>query len=56
MEYDSLSVDSFALKIIRKGEELAFSHKAKIVNINVPLQKLKNYIQEKNCHERIKSF
>ena len=39
----TLSLDSFALKIIKKSEELAFSNKAKIVNINVPL-KVKNYI------------
>ena len=30
----TLSLDSFALKIIKKGEELAFSNKAKIININ----------------------
>ena len=41
----TLSLDSFALKIIKKGEELAFSNKAKIVNVNVPL-KVKNYIEE----------
>ena len=41
----TLSLDSFALKIIKKGEELAFSNKAKIININVPL-KVKNYIEE----------
>jgi len=39
----TLSLDSFALKIIKKSEELAFSNKAKIVNVNVPL-KVKNYI------------
>ena len=31
-----LSVDSFSLKIVKKGEELAFSNKAKIVDIKVP--------------------
>ncbi len=40
-----LSLDSFALKIIKKGEELAFSNKAKIINVNVP-SKAKNYIEE----------
>ncbi|MDC6465721.1 Rne/Rng family ribonuclease, partial [Pelagibacteraceae bacterium] len=40
-----LSIDSFALKVIKKGEELAFSNKAKIVNIKVPL-KVKNFIGE----------
>jgi len=40
-----LSIDSFALKVIKKGEELAFSDKAKIINIHVPL-KVKNYIVE----------
>ena len=41
----TLSLDSFALKIIKKGEELAFSNKAKIINLNVPL-KVKAYIEE----------
>ena len=40
-----LSLDSFALKIVKKGEELAFSNKAKIVNISVPT-KAKTYIEE----------
>jgi len=40
-----LSLDSFALKIIKKSEELAFSNKTKIVNIKVPL-KVKTYIEE----------
>jgi len=40
----TLSLDSFALKIIKKGEELAFSNKAKIVNISIPL-KVKTYIE-----------
>ena len=30
-----LSIDSFALKVIRKAEEQAFSNKAKIININI---------------------
>ena len=38
-----LSIDSFALKVIKKSEELAFSNKAKIINLNIP-QKVKNYI------------
>ena len=41
----TLSIDSFAQKIIKKSEELAFSNKAKIINISVPL-KVKNYIEE----------
>jgi len=49
-----LSIDSFALKVIKKGEELAFSNKAKIVNINVPL-KVKTYIQE-NLAKELKHF
>ena len=50
----TLSLDSFALKIVRKGEELAFSNKAKIINIYVPL-KVKTYI-EKNFGKRNKLF
>ena len=49
-----LSVDSFALKIVRKGEELAFSRKAKIVNINVPT-KVKKYIQD-NLSKELNHF
>ena len=49
-----LSIDSFALKIIRKGEELAFSNKAKIMNINIPV-KVKAYI-DKNLIKEIKHF
>ena len=41
----TLSLDSFALKVIKKSEELAFSNKVKIININVPL-KVKTYIEE----------
>ena len=48
----TLSLDSFALKIVKKGEELAFSNKAKIINIYVPL-KVKTYI-EKNFGKKIK--
>lgn len=50
----TLSLDSFALKIVKKGEELAFSNKAKIVNIYVPL-KVKTYI-EKNFEKEIDHF
>ena len=50
----TLSLDSFALKIVRKGEELAFSNKAKIINIYVPL-KVKTYI-EKNFGKEINYF
>ena len=50
----TLSLDSFALKIVKKGEELAFSNKAKIVNINVP-SKVKTYI-EKNLSKEINHF
>ncbi len=49
-----LSVDSFAFKIIKKSEELAFAKKAKIINISVPL-KVKNFIDEKFIKE-IKHF
>ncbi len=49
-----LSLDSFALKIVKKGEELAFSSKAKIVNINVP-SKVKVYIEE-NLSKEIDHF
>ena len=50
----TLSLDSFALKIIKKGEELAFSNKAKIINIKIPL-KVKNYIGE-NLMKEINHF
>ena len=40
-----LSIDSFALKVIRKAEENAFSHKAKIIDIYIP-EKVKNFIEE----------
>jgi len=49
-----LSIDSFSLKIIKKGEELAFSNKAKIVDINVP-SKVKKYINE-NLLKEINHF
>ena len=50
----TLSLDSFALKIVKKGEELAFSNKAKIININIP-SKVKNYIDE-NLKKEITHF
>ena len=50
----TLSLDSFALKIVKKGEELAFSNKAKIININVP-EKVKTYIEE-NLVKEINHF
>jgi ribonuclease E len=50
----TLSIDSFALKIIRKGEELDFSNKAKIININVPV-KVKTYI-DSNLVKEIDHF
>ena len=49
-----LSIDSFSLKIIKKGEELAFSNKAKIVDINLP-SKVKTYINE-NLSKEINHF
>ena len=49
-----LSVDSFSLKVIKKGEELAFSNKAKIVNVNVP-SKVKAYI-DANLAKEINHF
>ena len=50
----TLSLDSFALKIVKKGEELAFSSKAKIANIYVPF-KVKSYI-DKNFEKEINHF
>ena len=49
-----LSIDSFAQKIVKKSEELAFSNKAKVVNIEVS-EKVKNYI-EKNLKKEIEYF
>ena len=40
----TLSLDSFALKIVKKSEELAFSSKAKIINISIP-EKVKIFIE-----------
>ncbi len=50
----TLSLDSFALKIVKKVEELAFFNKAKIVNLSAPL-KVKTYI-EKNLIKEIDYF
>ena len=49
-----LSIDSFSLKIVKKSEELAFSNKAKIVDIYVP-SKVKKYISE-NLSKEINHF
>ena len=49
-----LSIDSFALKIIKKAEESAFSNKAKIINIYVP-EKVKTFI-EKNLGKEVNHF
>jgi ribonuclease E len=49
-----LSIDSFALKVVKKSEELAFFNKAKIINISVP-SKVKTYI-DKNLEEEINHF
>jgi len=49
-----LSLDSFALKIIKKAEQLAFSNKVKIVNIGIPL-KVANYIKQ-NLEKELKHF
>jgi len=49
-----LSIDSFALKVIKKAEESAFQHKAKIINIYIP-NKVKNFI-EKNIFKEISFF
>ena len=45
-----LSIDSFANKIIKKAEELAFSNKAKVVDISIP-SKVKKYIEENLAKE-----
>ena len=50
----TLSLDSFALKVVKKAEESAFSNKAKIVNINIP-EKVKLYI-ENNLEKEISHF
>jgi len=50
----TLSLDSFALKVVKKAEELAFSNKAKIINLNIP-EKVKTFI-EKNLVKEINYF
>ena len=47
----TLSLDSFSLKIVKKAEELAFSNRAKIIDINIP-EKVKMFI-EKNFIKNI---
>ena len=49
-----LSIDSFALKIVKKSEELAFSNKAKIVDVSIP-EKVKIFIEE-NLNKEINYF
>ena len=50
----TLSLDSFAVKVMKKAEESAFSNKAKIININIS-EKVKNFI-EKNFSKEINYF
>ena len=50
----TLSLDSFALKIVKKAEELAFSIKAKVINLSIP-EKVKTFI-EKNLEKEINHF
>jgi ribonuclease E len=50
----NLSLDSFALKIVKKSEELAYSNKAKIINIKIP-EKVKIFI-EKNLSKELSYF
>jgi len=50
----TLSIDSFALKIVKKSEELAFLNKAKIINVNIP-DKVKIFIEE-NLKKEINYF
>jgi len=49
-----LSIDSFALKVVKKAEEFAFSSKAKIINIYIS-GKVKTFI-EKNLGKEINHF
>jgi len=49
-----LSLDSFALKIVKKAEESAFSNKAKIINVSIG-EKVKNFI-EQNLAKEINHF
>ena len=50
----TLSLDSFALKIVKKAEEFAFSNKAKIINLSIP-EKVKIFI-ENNLVKEINHF
>ncbi len=50
----TLTLESFALKIVKKAEELAFSSKAKITNVYIP-EKVKKYIEE-NLAKEINHF
>ena len=50
----TLSLDSFALKVIKKAEELGFANKARIINISIP-EKVKVYV-EKNLSKQINYF
>tara|TARA_Y100000590_G_C15628066_1_gene980119 strand:- start:248 stop:1498 length:1251 start_codon:yes stop_codon:yes gene_type:complete len=50
----TLSLDSFALKVVKKAEESVFSNKAKIINLNIP-EKVKNFIEE-NLAKEISHF
>ena len=50
----NLSIDSFALKILKKAEESAFTNKAKFINIGIP-EKVKTFI-EKNHDKEIKHY
>jgi len=50
----TLSIDSFALKVVKKAEEASFLNKAKIINIFIA-EKIKIYIDE-NLEKEIKYF
>jgi len=50
----TLSIDSFALKVVKKAEEASFLNKAKIINIYIS-EKIKIYIDE-NLKKEIKYF
>ena len=50
----TLSLESFALKIVKKAEELAFINNAKIVDVSIP-EKVKVYIEE-NLKKEISYF
>jgi len=50
----TLSLDSFALKVVKKAEESTFVNKAKIVNLHIP-DKVKSFI-EKNLAKEMSYF